>query len=367
MRRNIFWIICLCLHGLILFAQTEVREQSIYFESGSYQLNTEGKEVLDAFLLELDQLPDFDLDLRAYTDDVGDSEANKRLAKKRAASVKEYFNKKSIYPTKSELSEARELNMDNIDPTNMKSTEELRRENRRVDILVSIFAPTSLKECLYYFEKRDIDYYTINATRFNTVNLEKGTTLEIPADAFVSTNGSLIRKVVLGVKEVRGNGDAFINNVGTLCRGRLLHSQVQLCIKAYSESGALLRLREDRPIRVKIYTKGDLHPDTRVFIGTVIDNVKDRLDWRMTNAIDIQSETPFATDLHPYFYGVSSLQPIEELTFDQLKLQDFPTRVPAPNAPKEPVLRLEDNPKPVYDAVLAAYERQQGESKKKYE
>lgn len=367
MLRNIFWTSCFCLYGFLLIAQTETKEQSIYFESGSYQLNSEGKEVLDAFLMELNQLPDFDLDLRAYTDDVGDTEANKRLAKKRAASVKEYFNKKGIYPTKSELSEAKELKMKDIDPTNMKSMDELRRENRRVDILVSIFAPTSLKDCLYYFEKRDIDYYPINAKRYNTVNLEKGTTLEIPADAFVSANGSLIGKVVLSVKEVRKNGDAFINNVGTICRGRLLHNQVQLCIKAYSESGALLRLREDRPIRIKIYTNGDLHPDTRVFTGTVIDNVKDRLDWRMTNAIDIKSETPFATDVPPYFYGVSSLQSIEELTFDQLKLPSFPSRVPSPSAPEEPVLKLENNTQPVYDEVVSAYERQKGESKKKYE
>ncbi|HCC23293.1 TPA: hypothetical protein DF272_03890 [Candidatus Falkowbacteria bacterium] len=66
--------------------------QPIVFQSGTFQLSTEGKEELDKLMQKLKHFPQYRIKVVGHTSNEGDPTANKQLSQERAESVVQYLN-----------------------------------------------------------------------------------------------------------------------------------------------------------------------------------------------------------------------------------------------------------------------------------
>jgi OmpA-OmpF porin, OOP family len=104
----------------------------IQFESGSAQLTPEGRRTVDQLAAILKAYPPVAVRLEGYTDNLGESEANKALAGERAASVKSMLESQGIAADR--LS-AYGYGADN--PIASNATPQGRQKNRRIDLVVT--------------------------------------------------------------------------------------------------------------------------------------------------------------------------------------------------------------------------------------
>ena len=117
---------------------------------------------------------DYRVQLIGHTDRRGSWEYNKALSERRANSVKERLETLGF---SAESITWKGLSYD--DPVDSKDTEDAWTKNRRVDIII---------------EKASwnvpADYYSVDASQTSVLNYERsGTSIEIPAGAFMDKNG----------------------------------------------------------------------------------------------------------------------------------------------------------------------------------
>lgn len=86
-------LVVLAAFGLLLasspkiLAQISSYQTNIYFDSGKDALDPKAIAELEAFAAKIALLEDFEVDVRAYTDDIGTVEYNKALSERRAAAA----------------------------------------------------------------------------------------------------------------------------------------------------------------------------------------------------------------------------------------------------------------------------------------
>ncbi len=103
----------------------------ITFESNSSQLNEKSRFVMDAFIEFLRENPTVFVAIEGYTDNVGDSEANKALSEQRARSVYEYLISKRVRPDRLQYK-----GFGSEKPVASNDTEEGRAKNRRTVFVI---------------------------------------------------------------------------------------------------------------------------------------------------------------------------------------------------------------------------------------
>ncbi|MDP2681421.1 MAG: OmpA family protein [Deltaproteobacteria bacterium] len=100
-----------------------------FFAVDSAELNKSDLEILDKDVEWLSKNPDVKVDVRGYADERGSDEYNLKLSQKRAKSVMDYLMKKGIDPKRMKfIGFGRVISAD--------KSEEIMRQNRRVDFLV---------------------------------------------------------------------------------------------------------------------------------------------------------------------------------------------------------------------------------------
>jgi len=108
-----------------------VKETRAYFLSGSAWISKADRAELDKTAAKLNSDSKYHAVIHGHTDNVGDPEANKRLAQKRANAVKKYLVEQGVDPAKLEIIAEGEGN-----PIADNDTEEGREKNRRVEVLL---------------------------------------------------------------------------------------------------------------------------------------------------------------------------------------------------------------------------------------
>jgi OOP family OmpA-OmpF porin len=103
----------------------------IYFEYNSNELPQNAYETLNNIVKFSSQRPDLKITVEGYTDSHGDSVYNKQLSKYRADIVKNYFIGQGISPFK-----IKALGRGTENPAKSNETDEGRKQNRRVEIIV---------------------------------------------------------------------------------------------------------------------------------------------------------------------------------------------------------------------------------------
>lgn len=104
---------------------------NIYFDQSSSILKPESSTELDALAAVLSQNPSTRVEIRGHTDNVGDFDLNVKLSRERCQSVVDYLIKKGINASRLQI-----VGRGPIDSVVPNTTEENRKKNRRVELVV---------------------------------------------------------------------------------------------------------------------------------------------------------------------------------------------------------------------------------------
>ena len=102
----------------------------ISFALNRTQLQGNAEKLLDGVVRALNKNPRIKLEVRGYTDSIGETEANLQLAEKRAQRVKDYLVERGIASARLSIKALGEAN-----PIASNETLMGRRQNRRVELV----------------------------------------------------------------------------------------------------------------------------------------------------------------------------------------------------------------------------------------
>jgi hypothetical protein len=255
-------------------------------------------------------------------------------------------------------------------------TDEQRRQNRRVDIVVTNFEPKNASEALSYLSRRNTQQFQAPALdRPCTFTGKKGTRLSIPANAFAlknadKSNPQPVPPIQIEMREAYTFGDMILQNLSTVSDSQLIQTGGMIYLEAKDALGRGLELAQNKNVSWELPNHNPLPEGMQLFTATRqgADN-QAAINWNATGQPFIA--TPFE-DHHwiEYLSNPTSIWNTEVGTF--YKPKDFaPTEIPViadqkiiqlPKVPKKcekPVLNLLKTPE------LADFKKQH--SKKKLE
>ncbi|MBL4649200.1 MAG: OmpA family protein, partial [Aureispira sp.] len=108
-----------------------IKETRAYFQSNSAWISAADREKFDKLATKMQSDSKYHAIIHGHTDNVGDPESNKKLARKRALKVKEYLIAQGVSEDKLTLVAEGAQN-----PIAENDTEEGREKNRRVEVLL---------------------------------------------------------------------------------------------------------------------------------------------------------------------------------------------------------------------------------------
>lgn len=338
------------LLSIAIFAIASIQSQaqgiyktSVYFATGDHQLDEQAEKSLQDLMAKLNELSDFDLDLKAYTDDVGSATTNKDLAKNRAQTVQNFFSNKNIHPTRSEV-----LGIGEIALKNATDADEQRQENRRVDIVITPFQPKNLEEVFSHLSNRRVENVVINNQQKHTFMAQKGTIISVPKEAFQLPNGKDYHgKVHMQIKEAYSFDDFLANNLSTISNGQLIESGGMVYMEATTPNGTKLDLREGQSVSISMPNRQRLKNGMQLFVSDRAgDDMTSTTNWEATGQ-PIRNNT--YTNAPPYI-AFQELEPVKAIETSDLVI---PSRKYAPEEPQLPTLYQANYPFPVLDTIKA--------------
>lgn len=117
--------------GHIGLAQEPKYQMSIYFGGGSYYITENQRDAVKVFLLNINNVDQFNITIHSHTDNIGGVEFNNMLSRMRSQSAMEQLLLNNI---RQEMVEIKDFGLHN--PVYDNSTWEGKLKNRRVDILL---------------------------------------------------------------------------------------------------------------------------------------------------------------------------------------------------------------------------------------
>jgi outer membrane protein OmpA-like peptidoglycan-associated protein len=109
---------------------TNIILKGVNFASASAQLDPSGYPVLEDIFQTLFKFPTVEIEIRGYTDNIGDFDANKALSEQRAFAVRKYLLVRGIDPKRIHA-----VGFGELDPIDDNSTGEGRKANRRIEFV----------------------------------------------------------------------------------------------------------------------------------------------------------------------------------------------------------------------------------------
>lgn len=109
---------------------TNIILKGVNFASASSQLDPTAYPILEEVFRNLAKFPEMEIEIRGYTDNVGDFDANKRLSEKRAFAVRSYLLSRGIDPKRIVA-----VGYGELDPIDTNATGEGRAANRRIEFV----------------------------------------------------------------------------------------------------------------------------------------------------------------------------------------------------------------------------------------
>ncbi len=104
----------------------------IYFEKSKPVILTNSFEVLDELALFLEENPSVNIRIEGHTDNIGDEQSLQFLSEQRAEAIKAYLEEKGIDKNRVET-----VGYGSTKPVNDNSTEDRRKANRRVEVIIT--------------------------------------------------------------------------------------------------------------------------------------------------------------------------------------------------------------------------------------
>lgn len=338
-------------------------ESAIYFEPGKHELSAASQAELSKILENVRQHKDFDLDIVAFTDDIGEVDYNKALAERRAQAVKTFFDAAGIKPSDTYLKEVGELAL-----TGNENIEEQRRRNRRVEIKATPFAAQSLSDFYNYNARRNRQQFRINSNRDTTVICRKGTQLFIPAKSLQLKGGGAVanEEIVLNIIESYSYQDMIFSNLSTISDNQLIETGGMVFIEAKTKDGRELEIKPGEELTLSMVSNKKLKEDMQLFYTDHEQPaVPQNINWQATNQPFVS--TNFDTEVPTFNFAGIKMEKIKLI--EKPNLPDWPERIltmpTMPVTPKKPELRPSNTLSK--EETIAENPQKKGESDKKYE
>lgn len=250
----------LCLH-FFLGAQ-QVCSFSVYFESNSNKLSAAAVAKIDSAVKALSNIPKaYLINVDGHTDNSGSKALNNSLSLRRAEETTAYLLSKG-FTKKSSSSKG----FADTQPKESNELENGKALNRRAVVTISA-REFSLAKLLNI--RNNTQSYTVNTEKEEKLSYASGTTLTIPAGAFLDMQGNKVKgSVELRYTEYRDNADfllsgipmSFFNEQGELQR---FNSGGMLKVEAF-QNGKQLQLDPSKNIGINFSKSQDL-PDLNFF------------------------------------------------------------------------------------------------------
>ena len=358
----------LCLLGWQLDAQINSYSLSVYFDSGKHELDEKAKESLDQFIKKVKELSDFELDMKAFTDDKGTMSYNIQLSEKRAASTEAYLLEAGIEPHKKVVEGLGEVALEGV-----QTAEEERKNNRRVDVVVTHFAPRSLDDLFGYLGKDGMQYFYFDNESDITVYGAEGTIIDIPARAFQNAKGIEVTDVKVSLKEAYSFSDMLSNNLTTMSDNKLLETGGMLFIEVHdANNGDKLDLKPNAEIDLAITSQTAMPDDMELFLTDPRSKPSADLNWKPLKR-NFSSQKASVTRKVPKYFHLNfapqfHIDSLREIDLNKMTVMPvLPDFKPKPEAPSAvPIPRFMKEELPNKDQIIATHRKMRGENKKKY-
>ncbi len=234
----------------------------IFFDSDKSNLDQEDKQVLANLYADVQSLAKYEVTITAHTDHDGANSYNDALSKRRASAVTNHLSQLGLrreWLSTGYFGESK--------PIASNQTTSGKQKNRRVEIQVKKFLFEKVDDLFKVAQGDDHQSFKLNSGS-SVVTAEKGTSFEIPNDAFMTASGELIsnEEVVFVVEEYQSQKDAILNGLSTQSGDQIIFSGGMFQMEAYAR-GEQLKLREGKSIDVTIPSK-EVNQEMEVFTPT---------------------------------------------------------------------------------------------------
>ena len=308
MKKFFSLLVLLCLFTpLSIQAQLNgILEKSIYFETDKSNLTTESQSVLAALNDSLRTFQTYKIRIQGNTDADGSDGYNQRLSASRVDVVRSYLVAHgvptAIFTEEKAFGESK--------PIADNATEDGKQRNRRVDIQVQ-FARVLPEPIVNLFDKLEspLQVHQIRARQDTVLIGEKGTIVQIPADAFDLPEGTF---VTLRLRESMTMSDFLMDNLSTVSGDKILFSGGMLYLDA-SANGKQVELNPKSALTIAIPTAKVL-PEMQYFTGARDPHNK-QINWtaaadRAISSLQFPQLTP------PFNYRPSFERFLEQIKAD---------------------------------------------------
>ncbi|MDI1256005.1 MAG: OmpA family protein [Flavobacterium sp.] len=236
-------LIFICLIAISFAKAQRTQAFEVNFETASYHLSDAEVATINSYIASLTKgKQSYKVTIIGHTDNVGNLEYNTILSYNRAKEIAGFFQKKGF--SESNIST---IGKAYSEPIAANSTEIGKSKNRRVTVFITAEVPkvTDLGGL-----KLEEDSFTINAQKKEIVNYKSGSSITIPADAFIDENGNTIKgEVDLSYVEYRNPIDFILGNIPMDYEKEHFNSAGMYKILA-SKDGKPVSLREGKTIDI---------------------------------------------------------------------------------------------------------------------
>ena len=318
-------LLSLCLLPLSIssfFAQSTL-QRSVYFDTNKAELKPQGEITLLEVAAFLNQHPSFQIQLTGNTDADGNDELNRLLSERRIATVRQFLEQKGI-----NLAKITTFPLGKAQPIADNTTEEGKKQNRRVDIKVSFVEkdPSVFSEkiadlsSLYRELAIAPQTFKLQTNKDTLIRGEKGTVLLIPKNAFVGVPEGAV--IDFNLKEAYSFSDIIRENLNTMSGDKALQTGGMIYLEARYNAQELT-LQES--LKVQFSSKESQLEGMQLFTGERSSAHDEAINWTpLSNRVAVSDTFTkpmdiFAKDdglFEPYF--IVNEQTKKVLTFKEL-------------------------------------------------
>lgn len=285
-------------------AQT-VTQKNVYFESDNFHLDDLNKNFLQSLYEGTTDFTECSIKIIGHTDQDGSHAYNMDLSKKRAESVKHYLVNQGFSNSSIETAFMGETEL-----IHQSHESTLKKENRRVTIIVHGYTYEKVDEMVSQVNLEDNDHHTIEHSLESHLQLKKGTEVTIPSNAFCKMDGSPVtdQKIDVMFKEAFEYSEMVDESLSTQTSDQILETGGMIYIEA-SQNGEPLKLQEGKSIEL-LFPEQEVKEGMELFTG--VESV-DGVIWEETGEAIKSVEAP--SENMPFIEV--DLSPITDLELDE--------------------------------------------------
>ncbi len=339
-----YFMTLLFLGSSIPISAQQVSSQFVYFDVDDHALNEQSQKVLAELIIQLEQHSDYSIQVIGHTDQDGTMAYNEALAQRRTKAVEDYLTTIG-FPTERLAVEWR----GERDLLSQENSNSAKQKNRRVELRYQYWDFENVDDLITSVSEEDlIQRYSVdhNAQFFD---LEYGTSVYIPAAAFVHADGSAPSGAIdLELIEAFTYTDMVSQNLVTRCKDEILETGGMIYINATAD-GQALQLKEDKQIEL-IFPVQKEEAGMELFYGEEVDGA---ITWNATGetlrTTQVKND-PMMIDFTPiieYDFG--------EITKPVLEFEEMPRRPRRMDKPFPPSKNVYSGEK--YNKLYANYKQ----------